>query len=101
MAPSWVDSLEVAYHDPENLRACESKERDVALSRRHDGHTRLVHFSWHICDAAFDARRRRRKAGEAVSAVLDRDACEQHGLLWTSRRSVLTLTFRVSSELNH
>src|SRR5213078_2126429 len=73
---------------------------DVILSRHHDGHTRLVHFSWHMCDAAVDARRRRRKAGEAVSTVLDRHACEQHGLLWASRRSILTGTFRVSSELN-
>jgi hypothetical protein len=56
----------------------------------YDGHTRLIHFSWHICDAAVDARRRRGEAGQAVSAVLARDACEQHGLLWTSRWSVLT-----------
>ena len=36
-----------------------------------------------------------------VSAVVDRDATDQHGLLWTSRRPVLTLAFRVSSEFNH
>src|SRR5262249_4614659 len=66
---------------------------DVILPRRHDGHTCLGHFSWHICDAAVDACRRRRKAGHAVSAVFDRDGCEQHGLLWASRRSILTRTF--------
>src|SRR5262245_63414888 len=66
--------------------------RNVILPRHNGGQTCFGHFSWH-CDAAVDARRRRRKAGEAVSAVVDRDACEQRGLLWVSRRSVLTRAF--------
>src|SRR5215813_7301053 len=66
---------------------------DVILPRYNGGQTCLGHFSWHICHAAVDACRRRRKAGHAVSAVLDCDACEQRGLLWASRRSILTRTF--------
>ena len=42
------------------------------------------HFAWHIGDAAVDTDCRRRKAGRAVSAIVDRDTADQHGLLWTT-----------------
>jgi hypothetical protein len=59
---------------------------------------RLGDFSWHIGDAAVDTSLRRKKSGPAVSAVVDRHAFEQHELLWTSGRPVLTPTVPVSSE---
>src|SRR5436190_6827908 len=72
---------------------------DGALSLP-DSNRCLRRFSWRIHDDAGDAKRRRRKTRAVVSAVLDRDACGQRGLLRASRWSILTCTFRVPSELN-
>ena len=97
------------HHEPENHRATEQHRmkrispnilcrhrpsapsyrrsivfrEDVIFSRHHDGRGCLGHFSWHIGVAAVDANSRRRKAGPAVSAIVDRDAPEQRDLLWT------------------
>src|SRR5262245_18777723 len=68
---------------------------DVTLSRHNHGSGYLSRFSWHIGGAAVDANPRRRKA---VSAVVDRDAFEQHDVLWASRRPVLAPSGPVSSE---
>jgi len=59
---------------------------------------RLGDFSRHVRDAAIDTSLRRKKSDPAVSPVVDRDAFEQHELLWTSGRTVLTPTLPVSSE---
>jgi len=56
----WRARTEVALVWRKSVKACNGVfgfRGDVVLSRHHDGHTRLIHFSWHACDAAVDARR--------------------------------------------
>ena len=48
-----------------------------------------------VADAGY---RRTTKAGRAVSAVANRDAIDQHRLLWATGRPVRTVACRVSSK---
>jgi hypothetical protein len=58
----------------------------------------LNRIASHTSDAVVDTDWRRTKAGRAISAIVDRDALDQHGVLWTPGWPLLALAYRVSSE---
>src|SRR6266446_3607627 len=57
----------------------------------------LDRFAVHTGDAVVD-RGCRTKADRAVSTYVDRDAVDEHRLLRTSGRPILTVAYRVSSK---
>src|SRR5262245_13362620 len=57
----------------------------------------LDRFAMHTGDAVLD-RHCRTKARQAVSAHIDRDAVDEHRLLWTFGRPILTVAYRISSK---
>jgi hypothetical protein len=75
-----------------------------ASGAHHDGYRpdSFCRFTRRTSDLVVDGVcRRTTKAARAVSAVANRNPIDQHRVLWTSGRPVLTVTYRVSNKRIH